>query len=211
MVKSYKLVIPTIRGYEQAYDHLRASLRAVNISDDDIVTVYGKEAENKVTGNVVTIQNNLYEYNAVLGAHLYGGGPDTVFILLHDTCEAGPQFKDKLEKLVSSFKSGIVWACPTGQCNICLFSPEVANIAWEALSGMLTIAKMDAIKMEHNTHVLAMKRYRVPHIYLPERQQPRGSRIVYSNVTREVLYFPALDLTKFFVMIRQDSDHPQKP
>jgi hypothetical protein len=212
--RQYKIVISTIATYTTAYNHLRHTLTKAGIDDNNVITVYANEAHNDVSNNIIKLKNNLYEFTGFIGVHLMKDilPANTVFLLLHDTCSAGDNFKQRLEQMVNDFEEGIYWASRGGNCNICLYSKDAAEKAYTNLSSLLTISKLAAIAMEHNCHHLSLKQLPVKHRFHSDEPQHLGKRAVYdSEIIRDQLYYNSLDLMKYFVYIRTENDHPQRP
>jgi hypothetical protein len=220
-----RLVVCTMRTkYDEAYRKLMESMANVGVPANSIITVYGGEPHESVMHNAVNLRHNLYEYNAFVGASVWckqrpaAAAQTRAFLLMHDTCDIGGAFVAKVAQFFKSHAragSDVSWACTTGQCNICLFSRRAAQAFHQRFHDRLGMDKHYAIDMEWNAdNGDSVKSFR--HLKQVFDSQPAlhaGQEAVYSSrQPRQVLYFPLLDLTKYYVALLDGGPaHPNAP
>jgi len=194
------IVISTLKSYEEPYNKLRESLRAANVDDSLIITVYANEQENRVEGNIIKMRNNLFEYTAFLGIHLANFPQNSSFLLLHDTSMVGKNFKQKWEKFCKQHVGDVLWAEPKGLCNICMFNKRFAEEVHKKFYNTFIMDKRIGIDIELNRHPESLKKIRLVQKYHKEKSVVKGRKIVYSNnVMRVIRYYSSLDLYKNYV------------
>ena len=55
------------------------------------------------------------------------------------------------------------------------------------------------------------KTFNLKHYYMRIATEKMGIKKVYSDVERTVLYYPSIDMEKYYVDIKQETDHPKSP
>lgn len=222
------VVVATMRSYATAREKIRDSLLAAGWPLTQVIWVYGKEpnAQEGVNwdprgGYSVSVQENLYEMNAFLGAADWSDtlrlpAASTVqFVLLHDTSWVGPRFATAVERLCTGPQhTDIIWLSANGQCNICIFNVAAARASRKFWAGTRVISKQRAIAWEWNTDPASPKRLPVRHAFTtkPAAHISRG-RPAFSGSSnqRVVIYFEAIDLYKAYVHVDQNHQHPEAP
>lgn len=218
------IAIATIDKYSTARSALLESLP--ESSKQNTLLVFSGEPEDTFPVRnsdgilEVRIRNNIYEYGLFVGlkrafdALLIPASEDV--LLLHDTCRAGPRFPELLDRLVAKkreTKQDIFFASNTGQCNLCIVNRAAVEVGYSMFHDMMTVPKMRAIKWEwEHHHKESPKGF--PGVSKGFSDQPSkfvGTRKVYSDVTRSVLYYPALDLEKYYVHVDREGQHAQRP
>lgn len=220
--KNY-IVITSMAKYEISRKYLLESLKN-NIAPSDIIIVLsGEENDNIYTDNetamtIITQKRNIYEYVAFLVPNILPNvSNNDTFLLLHDTCWAGPNFVSKHRDLCDKFRENnidILWCSPTGQCNICIFNKKTSDIALQLYNDMYSLDKMEAIRMEHDhSHHLSIKsNATLSQQFLDTPNPHMGEVKVYNdNHIRQKLYYTALDLEKYYVHVNRSEDHPNAP
>jgi hypothetical protein len=212
------IVITTHRSYTIALDALLETLAAW--PKERIIIVYSGEPSNTTEirnrMTVVKITNNIYEYGGFF-VPLLLDIPDGTFLLLHDTCKAGPNFAKKAERYFEDFKESstdVLWFSRTGQCNLCMFNHKVSTAAYGKWSAWSTLDKTKAINMEHDLgHPDGLKSdTTLSQVFVDCNQQTQGPVTPYvNNAVREALYFPCIDIVKYYFVIHADGVHPQRP
>ena len=121
------------------------------------------------------------------------------FLLLHDTCKAGPRFKESIESIIkSSDDFDIIWLCSTGQCNLCLlrnFIPYGANV----YNGM-KMSKQYAIDIEYRGQD-SIKSFPCMMKFLQHQVSFIEPRLIYADPIygkRVTVKFENIDLEKYY-------------
>jgi len=147
------VTITTIRKYHKALEILLKSLP----SKWNYILVYQNEPVDaysvKSDGNIeVQITQNLYDYGVFVGVNMLIRDNivpnDSWFLVLHDTCKAGPRLKQSIEDVLALHgDNDIIWLCCTGQCNLCLLR-NVIPYGNSVYNGM-QMTKQNAIDIEY--------------------------------------------------------------
>ena len=211
---SLYVVVSTHRRYAEARAALLQSLEEAKWPISQTILVFGEEDREILhSPNEVHLVHNIYEYNAFLGATTLPH-EDAAFVLLHDTCEVGPDFVPRLLNQYETYKrikADIYWLSHKGQCNICIFNMSVARKMYERFRDTHTMDKMQAVRMEWNKSLFACDASIVQH-FCEEHSHVQGVVARYaSRVQREKLYFPSIDMYKFYVVISRSCQHRQIP
>lgn len=215
--KNY-IVIASMRKYKVALEYL---LNSLSPHECNIIIVYSDEPCDGVqfdgTMTIVTLKRNIYEYGAFFVPNMIEGVDDTdTFLLLHDTCHAGPCFKHKFDALCEVFREyqlDVLWCSPSGQCNICIYNKKCSVKFSEIWKDTHVVDKMEAIHIEHNNrHPYSLKSHQdlVQH-YANYPNPFTGKVAVYGTHLRHRLYYTALDLEKYYVHVDRTEEHPQEP
>jgi hypothetical protein len=109
-------------------------------------------------------------------------------------------------------RSDILWLSKHGTCNICIFNATAAATGAAALQDCTTLDKLLAISMEHNTCEQSFKRLPINQIAFPLHYRLLGVKPKYSSgVLRHHIYFDSIDVHKYYIQIKTDQVHAQKP
>jgi len=219
---SFYISITTIKKYKCALDVLLNSLP--NEWKNKYIIVYQDENENNFKicedGHIeVYIQNNIYEYGNYVGINMLLESniipQDSWFLFIHDTCKfLGDNCVLLTYKLIENYKNNdIIWLSNTGQCNICLIRKNAIQAGNKLYKDIKSIPKMDAIGYEWNhKHVLSPKSFNVKQHFINNPTKYLGKRYVYNNTNeRDCLLYESINIEKYYVHIRVESDHPVLP
>lgn len=214
------LVVASHGRYGEARQRLLASL-ATWPRDRLVVVLNGEPADgvdrHPDGSHTVRFASNLYEYSAFFVPHALGAPPGAAFLLVHDTSVAGADFVPRARQAFARFREescDVLWCSRTGQCNVCVFGGAAAARARELWGGLTTLDKRRAIRWEHDPEDLSLKAQDdLAQTYLHDGSYVAGVEVPYSSgLPRHALYFPALDLTKFyFNMDSHEGPHPDAP
>jgi hypothetical protein len=181
------------------------------------------DAENEVgygVRRVFRTAANIYEYAAYFLPLAMGGQEEDAFLLLHDTCKAlHPGFGPKVAAAFEDFRrepaTDILWCCPTGQCNLCIFNVKASEVAWRKWGAWMSLDKMQAVFMEHrkcNTDSIKSCTKELVQEFAAPVQLVTGVIGVYSaGIQRTRLHFPYIDVDKYYFNIHCSQEHPQIP
>lgn len=208
--------------YSEARARLLDSLWEQGVPRDRVVVVLNGSGRDSVHAHedgyrVAEFTTNLFEYSAFLVPGLLGAGPDDAFMLLHDTSLACAGFGHKAAQAFARFRLegvDILWCSSTGQCNLCVFGARAGEAAREMWGGLRELDKRHAIAMEHRADAAwSIKGAAgLAQVYVENASEPRGVAWPYSSRhERAVLYFPFLDLTKFYFDMDRWDRHPNAP
>ena len=212
------IVIVTHKGYGEALDKLLATLK--EWPKEDIIIVANGDLKERIFKREdgclqVSTQKNLYEYTAFFVPEIIRASKSDAFMLLHDTSEAGHEFLQKTRNQFSEFRKhrcNILWLSSSGQCNVCIYDASAVAEAKRVFKDVLTIDKMLAIHMEHNGTENSPKRWNLVQRFHSEATKHIGTCKPYSSgVLRNVLYFPSINLKKYYVHVSKTEEHPQVP
>lgn len=193
---------------------------------DRLVVVLNGEADEGVTTEpdgslTVRFASNIYEYSAFfVPLALRAGGcladdADAAFLLLHDTSSAGPRFCELARGAFARYRetgAEILWCSRTGQCNVCVFGAAAAERARQLWGDWTTLDKFRAVHMEHAAESPSIKAEQLRHVYVDQPSTVTGIEWPYaSGHERTVLYFPFLDLKKFYYNLEKFPLHPNVP
>jgi hypothetical protein len=215
--------IVTMRKYKDALAHVLASLPAgftkyiVTYQDEPVEEDYYEQKED---GHYeIYSKRNLFEYGAWPALSMLkrdGKITDSDKILMiHDTTKLGENTLEKVKAL--DFKDfDIFWASDVGQCNLCVALGKIIEKGAEKFKDMLTLDRGVGIAMEwDHTHEKSLKNIEgggVKNKFYDKQAEHRGTRKVYSEVDRNVLYFESIDLEKYYVHVALDGKgHPTVP
>lgn len=223
---SWYIVISTMARYKEACECLLASLRKVNWPESQIIMVYGSDPNMPINHDRTDIQHycldvNLYEYNAFLGINAMDIETNATYMLIHDTCEVGPQFVEKVSKAFTRFDEEsrdspgdprILWLSEVGHANICMFNKAGANSVSLHFKGMTSMDKVTAIRIELDMHELSLKRLPIAMSRLNDHPMSQYPVPKYSSGSpRNVKYFINLDLYKYYFHVSSPDSHPEMP
>ena len=197
------VVITTIKKYKEAFDTLVNSLP----KEFKYIAVYqNEEKESYIVqddGNIqVFISQNLYDYGAFIGVNMLIEKEivpkDDWFLLLHDTCIAGPKFKESIEYILSWVDCDILWLCSTGQCNLCLIRNMIPHGA-KVYDGM-NMSKQYAIDIEYRGKD-SIKEFPCKQLYLSYQVLFEHPAPIYKDVelygNRVTVNFENINLKKY--------------
>lgn len=168
----------------------------------------------------VSIRQNMFEYGTWIGVQLLIDKgyliKDTWFLFIHDTCKfCSSRQVQPIARLIQYYEEtnvDIIWMCNTGQCNFCLIRRIGIRYGSFLYSKFQTIPKHDAIDWEHShNNVYSPKSFPVHQVFTNMANQTMPKRQIYSNVIRDVLYYPSLDLEKYYVRVNHEEVHPSIP
>lgn len=162
---------------------------------------------------VVRFARNIYEYTAFLVPRALGADADERFVLVHDTAEAGPRFRELATAAAARSRDlDVLWCSPTGQCNLCVFGRRASDVAHALWLDLQVLHKRTAIQWEHRPGPANLKgQGSLRQAYAPEAARVTGTAMPYSQNVRTRLYFPALDLVKFYINMDVCETHPDRP
>lgn len=198
------IIISSHAKYGEPRSRLLVSLKDWPL-DRVIVVLNGEPVDEVYYEKVCTVRmkTNIYEYSSFFVPDILQASQDAAFMLLQDTSVAGPDFVSRAHAAFRRYREtqcDILWCSSIGQCNVCVFGLQACLCARRLWDGMLTLDKGRAISMEHNaTDELSLKGAPLRHVYVEERPELRGVETPYaSRILRRALYFPFLDLTKYY-------------
>jgi len=208
---NFYVVIPTIKKYDKALEICINSLP--NEWKNKYIVVYQNEQYDLFNihedGHIeVKIRNNLYELGSYVGVHrLFAERvipTDSICLFIHDTCkfiDNGRYTVKMVYNIINSFLkyNEIYWLAPKGAYNICLIKKNAITYGNSIYSKFLYITKAEAIDSEVNlSHYLSPKTFPFPQYY--DQRAPIiscNSMKVYSDINREVLIIPSINLNKY--------------
>lgn len=185
-----------------------------------VIVLNGEDADQTSRqadgSHVVRFASNLYEYTGFFVPRVLGAGPGSAFLLVHDTCTAGPDFAARAREAFSRFREedlDVLWCSRGGQCNVCVFGEAVAERARQLWGQMTTVDKRRAIYWEHNADRQSLKgQDDLRQAYVEHASYVTGVEVPYSSgVPRHTLYFPFLDLKKWYYNMDAADVHPEQP
>lgn len=214
--------MPSHPKYGKALRPLLESMYASGVDMDEVLVVLNGCGEEDILRGYdiisgvryVTIRNNIYEYGAHVGAVKAvrdGLVPRTNdFVMLHDTCLAGNNFKSKCLELQESSDAQIIWATNKGNFNLGLYRYEAVEYLNNLLCGTMSMEKHFAIEMEHNCNYMSPKRIAVKQSFGKDSLDKNlvGKFKIYGSSERDVAYLPSMDLYKIFFWVAHGSVHP---
>lgn len=202
------------------YHEPRARLLASFEWPDIIVTLNGSNRDETISENGVTyihMLTNIYEYSAFY-APLHVGGQGDVYMLIHDTSIAGPNFAAKAAEAFAEFRrsgADILWCSSSGQCNICVFGRKVAQVARAMWGTRSRLDKGHAIVMEHCPECTDSLKSRedLHQKYVGQATREVSRHPVYSEYVRVGMHYPYLDIVKYFLFVEslENVRHPDIP
>lgn len=189
--------------------------------DEILVVLNGCEEEDTLRGydmlsgvRCVTIRNNIYEYGAHIGVMkaVRDGLVPRIndFVMLHDTCLAGKNFKTKCLELQESSGAQIIWAMNKGNFNLGIYRYESVQYLKNLMNDTMKMEKHFAIEMEHNQNYMSLKKINVNQSFGHDdlNNNILGKFKVYGESERDVAYLPNMDLYKIFLWVPHGSIHP---
>lgn len=214
------VVLASHVAYQEPRAAALAGLAAAGVPPRAVVVVLNGAAADGLDDDgagprVLRLTSNLFEYSAFFVPRLVPGADDCV--LVHDTCAPGPDFAARAAGALRRRRelgADVAWCSPTGQCNLCAFGPGAAAAAQRLWGGLTTLDKRHAVAMEHDPRAwLSLKGADdLAQTYAPEAAVPRGTARPYaSGRERAVLWFPDLDLTKYYYDLETHPSHPNEP
>lgn len=217
------IVVASHYKYSEARGRLLSSLWAQGVPRDRVVVVLnGSEADGTHSDpegyTVVCFESNLFEYSAFLVPRALGSaGPEDAFLLLHDTSLACDGFGLKAAQAFGRFRTegvDILWCSSTGQCNLCVFGRVACDMAWSLWESRRHLDKRHAIAMEHcpDAEGSIKGATALRQSYVQESTERQGIDWPYSSGhERAVLFFPFLDVKKFYYDMDRWPEHPNRP
>jgi hypothetical protein len=219
----FYVCITTIKGYETALNNILESLPSE--WKDKTIIVYQNESNERITifedGHIeVYIKNNLHDYGNWIGIYKLIEREivpkNSCFLFVHDTCKFGPRTQELSRHISNIFMNesdyDIFWLCNNGQCNICLLKESAIRYGYNFYKDVYSITKMQTVDWEWDyNNPCCPKTFNLKHYYMRIATEKIGKRKVYSDVERTVLYYPTIDMEKYYVDIKQESDHPKSP
>jgi hypothetical protein len=219
----FYVCITTIRGYETALNTILESMP--NEWKDKTIIVYQNESNERITvfenGCIeVCIKNNLHDYGNWIGVYKLldkGMVPNnSCFLFVHDTCKFGPRTYQLSQHISNIFMNesqhDIFWLCNNGQCNISLLKVSAIRYGYNFYKDIYSLTKMQTVDWEWDyNNPYCPKTFNLKHFYIPIGTEKIGIKKVYSDVERTVLYYPSIDMEKYYVDIKQETDHPKSP
>ena len=153
---NYSIIIVTHPNYTEALEKLKGDLAVAGWPSDKIYYVYNdiKDAtqDGVVDGNNLKLSSNIHEYSGYFLPNKINAGNEDMFLLLHDTCRLGPDFKSKVLAAFDEYKNSktdLLWCSSNGQCNICIFGRVTSDKALKMWGDWQILDKAHAIAMEH--------------------------------------------------------------
>lgn len=231
MLKTYsgtpiKIIIPTIESYNVPRERLYSSFNNL-IDDESLVYVYSKHNTSGISINPkqsikVYTTKNLYEYFGffipMILSQLDSKYSNYLYLLIHDTCEFGNQSVEKIIDICSDFekeKLDLLWLSPNGQSNFCIFNNTSSIKVYKKLSHFGELEKIIGVRMENETdHPYSIKSIQDLNMgYINIQQQHLGISYPYSTQKRNVVYYPSIDIKKYFVYVEFHNNqvHPEVP
>lgn len=213
------IVVTTMRKYADA---LNSFVSTMPTGKTNYIVVYQDEPADSWVKHQdghyeVHLTSNIYEYAAWTGVHMLQQAKavrdDAWFLLLHDTCKLMSNFKTVLATTIARIPThvDIYWADNQGRSNFCLARRSGISYGGVVYGKIQTLTKGRAIGMEWNTDPISPKQFPVDQMYDLRGTQTRGKKSVYSDIERQVLYYPSLDIEKYFRHINEDETHPECP
>ena len=221
---NFYLSIITIKKYKVALDMLINSLP--NEWKDKYILIYQNENENNYKifedGHIeVYITNNLSDYGSFVGLHMLLEAnmvpPDSWFLCIHDTCkfleDSCVMLTNNLMEEYNNTNIDILWLSNTGQCNICLLRKNALIYGNDLYKNIPFMTKKETIKYEwSHKHSLSPKSFPVTQHFISIPTKYLGKRYVYNNINnRDCLLYESINMEKYFINTRVESDHPLAP
>jgi hypothetical protein len=220
---SFYVSIVTIAHYQPALEKLLSSLPpawAIRV-----ILVYQNEPREdcrvREDGVIeVRIANNCSDYGNWIGLHMLlsrGIVPaDSCFLCIHDTCRFvdGSNCEALTRQIIDDHPhDDIIWLCDTGQCNLCILRKGGVDVGYARYKDIASMTKPETIEYEWNHgHWRSPKSFPVQQTFLPSPTCHRGTRFVYNTQhERDVLFYPSIDLEKYFYCVTPDRVHPLAP
>ena len=220
-MSNIKYIIVSSPKYSIARESLVYSLKNNNIDIDDVFVVCNNSNDRfidlKSTPTKIYLDLNLYEYSFFLGvSDLLDGGlveKNNTFLLLHDTCMCGANFKKSVEEISNKYKHmDIIYSNNTGKFNIGIFRYKAIIYGSKVWSNITYLSKDEAIALEHgSSRELSPSRWVANglKVFYPRHGSNFiGVKDVYEDGhVREISHVLFLDLYKYFYMV-WDGFHP---
>ena len=239
---SLTYVISSHPKYQKALNPLLDSMYVAGGEANEILVVLNDCQKEDLCSNYnlrsgisyVTIKNNIFEYGSHIGIvkAVEDGLVPSVndFVIIHDTCLVGKNFKKKCLKLQNNDVQ-IMWAASSGTCidhrgqmsdnrwwsnvgafNLGIYRYQAIKSASNLLKEMTRMDKHFAIEMEHAKNYMSPKMLPVSQSFNPNSPvQIIGQFDVYSEgKKRDVAYLKHMDLYKFFLWVPHGSEHPNR-
>lgn len=223
-------MIPSHPKYGKALRPLLESMYVSGVDMDEVLVVLNDCGEPDILRGYdvlsgvryVTIKNNIYEYGAHIG--IIKAVQDKVvprtndFIVLHDTCIAGKNFKTKCLDLQGSSDAQIVWATAPdnnwhngGAFNIGIYRYESVEYVNNLLRDIMNMDKNFAIEMELNKNHMSIKKTPIDQSFSNLNAKIIGQFDAFGEGRkRDVAYIESLDLYKFFLWVAHGDHHPNR-
>ena len=222
-MSDFYICITTITGYDAALYNILDSIPKE--FKNKYILVFQNEPDEGITifedGHFeVHIKHNLHDYGNWIGVHRLLEQElvpkNACFLFVHDTCKFGEKSYSLTSHISNVFMKesdyDILWLCNNGQCNICLIKESAIHYGYNMYKNINSITKMQTVDWEWDyDNPCNPKTFELKHYYIPISNIKTGKRKVYSDVERTVLYYPSIDLEKYYVDIKQESDHPKMP
>lgn len=221
-------MVPSHPKYGKALRPLLESMYVSGVDMDEILVVLNDCEEGDVLRGYdvlsgvryVTIRNNIYEYGAHVGtmkAVRDGLVPRTNdFVMLHDTCIAGKNFKATCLELQGSSEAQIIWATAAdndwhsgGAFNIGLYRYEAVEYINKILCDMMEMEKQFAIQMELKKNYISIKNAPLHQHFSQQKLSRVGKFDIYEEKRkRDAVHITSMDLFKFFFWVSHGDLHP---
>jgi len=213
---AHNVIIVSHPDYAEARDSL---LNQIMWPRSNIIVVINDSREESVEKakdgmTIIHWKRNLYEYAAFMVPKIMEADHNDRFLLLHDTCSIGPDFHWRAKAAFGNFSGGITWISKTGTCNLCIFDRSVTEDAYDLFQHRPDVLdKHVAIAMEHNEHAASPKKWIGPkQQFMDVPVVDCGTERPYASGTeRHIIYFPSLDIRKYYVRVHRTAGHPGVP
>ena len=181
-----------VSSYKYALPKLIDSLERNNIQIDNIISVVGG-CENKFQkDNIIFTNHNSYDHTGIIEI-IESNLESEYWFVLHDTCEAGPKFFNKLTKY--KINKPYISLTEMAWMNMGLFSNQYIQNNKDYILSLKNCSKVRAILSERMYSRLDEYGW---FGLQKEYQRIRDCKNIYNDEKkRDVLYFPFLDLYKF--------------
>lgn len=227
-----RIIISTHVKYEQPLQRLfdsinkycpnlyKQTLLIVNGCDEECIEE-GMHLNSKNAMTKIFVTADVFEWTLFNAVEKYYQDPRIYaeyYMCIHDTCEVGPAFEQKVHKFMECLKSHPYLRNRTDQpiqilkpkgttSNICIFhrdqiirfAPNVSEITSKGIG----------VHMEHGTHPLSLYHpdalRNIPVVHLAERTHIGSLDVYQSGHPRGVFYYPCFDLRKY-VFLNCDGD-----
>lgn len=184
--------------FESTYLVLNRSLLSCGIEQNNILWFVGGHEENKkVNDHIYQVDHNSFDFTALIGFFSTDAYLEETFshiFLLHDTCEAGPEFKTKAE----TFDNSLPYLSTCRIFTMGMFAISFLKEQKDFLNGLKNLSKQKAMKYEMYFYDnYGQHSYQKVNNF-PSEYVFHDSRDVYGHgYARRVCYLPYLDLYKY--------------